>query len=145
MEPYEHLAVCPPDLIQALLTDPEEGAWMLDLETGDVLLAGIAALLGEEVEEAPFGDPDRYLPVPPLPASQGFALMRAFVEALPAGPAQAHLARALGDRHPFHAFHAALRAHPRDRERWFKYHEDRMLEIAQAWLDGHVPGARLEL
>jgi len=142
METFEHLVIDADDLVEALDSDYEEAVWLLDLETGAIVSAQDDELDGEPVEE-PWEDSGRYLQVGCRDSSQGFAFMEDFVDELPEGEAARALGRALRLPRPFRAFRTTLEDFPALRERWFKYEHDRMLVCAQAWIEDHVPGARL--
>ena len=46
-------------------------------------------------------------------------------------------------RGPFRCFKDTLLEFPDLQEQWFKYHDGRMLEYAQEWLEENLPGATL--
>jgi hypothetical protein len=144
MDPDAYLSVQAVDLVEALASSQDEVIWLLDLESGEVLQVDqdlAAAQSGLE----DWDNPDHFLPILPLESHQQFELMDAFVQDLPEGEACRALGRALRQPRPFRGFKDTLDDFPSLRERWFKFHDDRMLELAQAWLDEQVPGARLAL
>jgi len=144
MDTFEHLAIASVDLIEALETRMDEGFWVIDLETGEVILAGLEGMAEQDGEEPPdYEDSDRYLDIQPIPSRDAYQIMEDFVEGLPAGEEQRSLERALGHSRPFRSFKDTLLDFPPIRERWFKFQHARMLEEAQAWLEENLPGARL--
>lgn len=144
MDTYEHLHVGAADLVEALTSGMSEASWLLDLESGEVVFAGQEDG-SEEPEDEEWEDPARFLVIEPMDSHHGFGLMEAFAEQLPEGEARRALARALRLPKPFRSFKDTLADFPDERERWFKFHQDRMLEYAQDWLDDNLPGARLIL
>ena len=143
MDRFDHLAIHEADLIEALQNRPEEGFWVLDLETGEVVLGGDP--YGAEVDEEAFDfeDEDRFLTIQPMESHEAFTIMEAFVESLPESEGQRSLNRALGHSRPFRSFKDTLLDFLALREAWFKFQHDRMLEFAQAWVEDNVPGARI--
>jgi hypothetical protein len=144
METYDHLKVDPEDLANALESHLDEGSWLLDLESGEVILAASDSFEDEPGEED-YEDPEKFLPILPMPSRDAFRIMEAFVETLPDGEGSRSLAQVLGHPRPFRGFKDTLLEFPDLRERWFKFHDARMLEKAQEWLEDNLPGARLGL
>lgn len=141
---FEHLSVDAGDLIEALEKGPDEGAWMVDLESGEVVLAAPEAVTGMP-ENEDWEDPDRFLPVQPMDARATFQLMADFVEGLEDGEGPRALDRALRMHHPVRSFKDALMDFPALEERWFRHLDARMLEYAQEWMDENLPEAALEV
>lgn len=143
MSQFSHLTINGPDLIEALEGGFDEGFWVLDLESGEVVLAGSPFSTEEEDEAPDYDDPDRFMAIGRIDSHEAFQVMEAFVESLPDGEGQRSLDRALGHTRPFRAFKDTLLDFLPLREAWFKFQRDRMLEKAQAWIEENVPGARL--
>ena len=144
MDREAYLSVQAGDLVEALAGNQDEVIWLLDLESGEVLQVD-RDTVADQAEAEAWDDPERFLPIWPLEAHEQFELMDAFVQSLPEGEACRALGRALRLPRPFHGFLDSLADFPSQRERWFKFHDDRMLELAQTWLDEQVPGAKLAL
>jgi hypothetical protein len=142
MVTYDHLRINPGDLAEALESHMDEASWLLDLESGEVVFAGSEAVTGMP-EDEDWDDPDRFLSIQPMDSWESFQIMEDFVDELPEGEGCRALSRALRLPRPFRCFKDTLCDFPSLRERWFKYHEDRMLVYAQEWLEEHLPGARL--
>jgi len=148
METYDHLTVNARDVAEALEGHLEESAWVVDLETGEVILAQFGEAIDEDADEEdaePWEESGRYLAIQPMESHEGFRIMEDFVDELPEGEGCRALDRALRLPRPFRCFKDTLADFPALRERWFKFHDARMLEHAEAWLAGHLPGARLGL
>ena len=144
MDREAYLSVQASDLVEALASSQDEVIWLLDLESGEVLQVD-RDTAAEQPDAEDWDDPERFLPIWPLESHEQFELMDAFVQSLPEGEACRALGRALRLPRPFRGFLDSLADFPSLRERWFKFHDDRMLELAQAWLDEQVPGASLAL
>jgi len=130
------------DLVVALEMNHSECYYLLDLRTGEVVLAGSEQITGEP-EDEDWDDPDLFLPIRTIDSHESFRFMEDFAYELGEGPAQRALFDALAHRKPFRSFKDALEGFPRIRERWFAYHEDRLKEYARHWLAAYAPGAEL--
>ncbi|NTV75957.1 MAG: hypothetical protein HGA66_17360 [Holophaga sp.] len=142
MGTYEHLRINANDLAEALESHMDEASWLVDLESGEVILARPGETIDEEDEE-PWEDSDRFFLICPIDSNEGFKIMEDFVDELPEGEGCRALDRALRLPKPFRSFKDTLFDFLDLREQWFKFHHARMLEHAQRWLDDHLPGAKL--
>lgn len=140
IECFDSLHVDAEDLAMALEDHSSQALWLLDQENGEVIRLSEEELREDEDESCE--DP-KYVAIRPMESFESFGIMEDFVNELPDGKPSRALANALRKRKPFRSFKDALLDFPQIRESWFKYHNDRMQEIAQAWLDENVPGARL--
>lgn len=143
MGTFDHLAINELDLIEALQNQIDDGFWVLNLETGEVVLGGERYAGEEDDEEIDYDDPDRFEGIQPIQAHEAFQIMEAFVESLPDTEGKRSLDRSLRHSRPFRSFKDTLNDFLSLREVWFKFQHDRMLEIAQEWVEDHVPGAKL--
>ena len=143
MDRFDHLAIDDSDLIEALQARLDEGFWVLDLETGEVVLYGDPFTREGEVADVDYDDSEHFMVIEPIPSHEAFRIMEAFVESLPESEGQRSLDRALRHSRPFRSFKDTLCDFLPLREAWFKFQKDRMLEIAQDWLEDNVPGARI--
>lgn len=141
MGDFKHLRVKRTDLAQALDFHHSEMSWFLDLENGEIFL--VTEEEREEKAEDFFEDP-RYEPIHPLESFRSFGIMEDFVEDLPEGRPRTTLAAALGRRKPFRSFKDALAYFPDLREAWFRFHDGRLMRLAEEWLEEHAPGAQFE-
>lgn len=141
---FEHLSVDAGDLIEALQGSPDEGAWLVDLESGEVILAAPEEVTGVP-EDEDWEDPDRFLPIQPMSSREAFQVMADFVAGLPADEAGRALDRALRMHHPFRSFKDTLLDFPALEDPWHRFHEGRMLDYAQEWMDENLPEAALEV
>lgn len=121
------------DLIQALTTnlDSVGGAWYLDLETGEVLLAGEAAdNLPEDLEDNP-----RYRVIPTVPSQESFRIMEDFIDTVDDEAAAGYLTEALRRRKPFRQFKDALSDFPGLEERWYDFQDRAHTGYAREWCE----------
>jgi hypothetical protein len=112
-----------------------EMEWYLDKSDGTVtpVMDGLEEELQEFYEQLD-ADPGRFLAIEPMDSREGFRIMERFTDGLPDGEARRSLVRALSGRKPFASFKHTLHDFPKDREAWFAYHNECMLEEAQNFL-----------
>ncbi len=125
------------EMILAMETRDPDVEHRLDRQTGEIVFLcdpGLADL-DEERRERVEADPERYLVIAPISSSEGWRVMREFVDQLPDGEAREHLEAALHRGSPFRRFKDTLVGYPPVRQSWFRYHEQVLLETAQAWLE----------
>ncbi len=125
-------------LTEALESHDFDSAWVLDLDTGDVIPVFDPAVTGDsETSDEVERNPNRYLPIEPITSHESFGIMERFAAELAPGEAQSSLLEALQRRHPFREFKASLAEFPDLRERWFQYHDLRLKAIAEEWLEAN--------
>jgi hypothetical protein len=120
------------DLFVALEAGDGEIEWCLDLSNGDVV--PVVGDADPDLAEAVENQPERFVHIEPIGSHEAFRIREAFVAALPEGEPASELASALAQRRPFRRFKDALCDWPDVREQWFRFHDARLREIAQAWL-----------
>jgi hypothetical protein len=124
-------------LIVALEDSSGDATYVLDRASGEVMMISDIAMTQEEKQEIYAqidAEPERYVFIEPISSSVAWQIMSDFVEQLPPSEAQKDLSRALGRSRPFRRFKDELYEYPEVREAWFRYHGDRMVEIAEEWL-----------
>ncbi len=133
-----HLKIDVEELIMALESHDDGGAFFLDLRTGEVLMViqdeGVSEG-NDELREQINADLDRYRRIDPLPSSVGYKVMADFVETVLDSEAARRLADALQKRHPFRRFKDALYDYPELREEWFRFHKQQLTQLAGEWLE----------
>ena len=118
----------------------------LDLETGEVEYCPMDEEnhwldeIRAKIEE----HPERYRNIEPCYSSEGYADMQEFIEQLSNDRIANQLARAIASKSPFRRFKDALTEYPKVREAWFKFHDLKMAEAAQEWLDDQGVDAELK-
>ena len=153
------------DHLTTALSD-HENEWVLDLETGEVLMnewirdpklrGDMGMVLDEPLEdddEEDFDplDSDRFRGIQPVASHTGFRWMECFAQDQQDGRVRDRLHGALDRPRPFRRFRDALEEFPAVRDSWFRYEEDRLREEAESWLRAekidaqlvgtHLPGA----
>jgi hypothetical protein len=122
-------------MVAVALEDHSEMEWYLDRVTGEVLptsvdFGGAPEEIMMEIET----DPDRFLLIDPMDSRDGHRIMQAFINGMVEGEASRRLARAISGRKPFASFKQALFDYPRERDAWFEFHNEHMLEEAREFL-----------
>jgi Uncharacterised protein family (UPF0158) len=113
--------------------DGGDGGWFLDLQSGEILLAGDGAEVGlEDVD-----DDKRYLMIGPIASKTGFRMMEDFVGGISDAPAAERLGAALRGHKPFRAFQDALRDLPGLRTAWFSFEKAAHRRHADDWCEEH--------
>lgn len=133
------------DLTTAMSDHDNE--WVLDKETGQVLMAewvrapwlyDMEEEFDEDEDDEPEDrelDPERYRTIDAIPSHQGFRWMEQFAQDQENDRVRERLLDVLDRPKPFRRFKDALPAFPEVREAWFRYEEARLEEEARAWLE----------
>jgi hypothetical protein len=104
-----------------------------DQKTGAIVLVGDG--IDEITEEQLMRDPNRFLYIKPIQASLEWDIMDEFVGLVSHPKAKANLRDALDGRKPFRAFKDRLFNYPAVRQEWFGFYEQKMLRVAEQWLN----------
>jgi hypothetical protein len=83
--------------------------------------------------EAGYGT--RYIAIPQIESYEGYNDMVAFIGTVSNPRLQARLERAISGRGAFRYFKDVLMDYPRERERWFRFQDDRMHQRVIDWLN----------
>jgi hypothetical protein len=125
------------DLAECLDGDPLQGSGAIDLVTGNLYHPGSLEWdRPEELDEdSESFDPDRWLFFQPA-SGEGYRDMVDFTTALPDGPLQERLSRALEGRGAFRRFRDVLYDHTPEVQvkRWLLFRDERRLGRARDWL-----------
>jgi len=125
------------ELCEAMEDSSYEYEHYLDLETGEVLFISDymddeeTGKLKDRIEE----DSDRYEPVPKAESYEGYQDMVDFIATVDNERLAELLEVAINGKGAFRLFKDMLLNYPEERERWFKFKDDRMEERALEWLD----------
>lgn len=132
-------------LIMALEHHEPESYQYLDRETGEVAFLSLSSFADtdEETRQKIEADPERYIPIEPLPSSVGWQVMDDFIASLPSSDVKERLATAIQRSRPFRGFKDVLLDYPPIREAWFRYHQDACTQLAQEWLKDQGINAEL--
>ena len=123
------------ELCSAMEDSSEEHAYYLNLETGEILFTSDYM---DEMEAEKLRDvdenPERYEPIPNTESSEGYQDIGDFITTVE----DAHLAEllevAIQGEGAFHRFKDVLVRYPEQREKWFRFRDERIRERALGWL-----------
>ena len=113
-----------------------ENTYYLDLETGEILF--VSDMKDEETEKLRDDvdeNPDRYESIPTAESSEGYEEMDDFIATVEDEHLAELLKVAIDGKGAFRRFKDVLARYPEERERWFKFKDDRVRERALEWLD----------
>ena len=137
MEKKRTLKIDLDELYDAMENSSYEVEYYLDLETGEILFVSegmddeetgkLKIQIGEEL--------DRYEPIPKAESYEGYRDMQAFIATVEDDHLSELLEVAINGKGAFRRFKDVLLHYPEERERWFKFKDDRMEERALEWLD----------
>ena len=137
MEKKKTLKIDLDELYDAMENSSYEVEYYLDLETGEILFVSegmddeetgkLKIQIGEEL--------DRYELIPKAESYEGYRDMQAFITTVEDDHLSELLEVAINGKGAFRRFKDVLLNYPEERERWFKFKDDRMEERALKWLD----------
>jgi len=125
------------ELCNALDNSSFENNYYLDLETGEILFLSEfmddeeSEKLKEQIEE----DFDRYEPIPRAESHEGYRDMVAFIDTIENEHLVELLEVAISGKGAFRRFKDVLLNYPEERQRWFRFRDERIEERAIEWLD----------
>jgi hypothetical protein len=132
------------DLEMALTWRSDEMEYFLDLRTGEVRQYRLSALAGDaddfelSEDEADAGLVDGYLVrIEPLGTSVEYGWMAEFAASVTNARLRDRLEIALRGRGVFRRFKDVLAGAPGERERWFRFRDERVREAMREWLEDH--------
>jgi len=106
-----------------------EAVWYLDTQTGDVFALGD---FGDDIdlpapaEEIEQDESGRFLLIEPDESREGYRDMEEFVATVKDGRFRELLEVAIAGKGAFRRFKDVLAKEPDERQRWFKFHEERL-------------------
>jgi len=125
------------ELCDAMENSSFENEYFLDMETGEILFIS-EHMDDEETEELRDRIEEkfeRYEQIPRVESHEGYRDMVDFIAALDNEHLAELLEVAINGKGAFRRFKDVLLNYPEERERWFKFKDDRMEERAMEWLD----------
>jgi hypothetical protein len=132
------------DLELAMTWRSDELEYFLDLRTGEVCQYRLSAFASDAEDfeltedEADDGLAEGYLVrVERLESSVEYGWMAEFAASVRDARLRDLLEVALDGRGAFRRFKDVLAAYPRERERWFRFHDERVREAMREWLEEH--------
>jgi len=125
------------ELCEAREDSSYEHEYYLDLETGEILFISDhiddeeTSELKDRIEE----DFERYERIPKAESREGYEDMVDFIATIDNEHLAELLEVAINGRGAFRRFKDVLLNYPEERERWFKFKDERMEERALEWLE----------
>lgn len=119
-------------LISALEETARDTSHFLDRETGEVIKVSISS--PRQIKERIQRSPQRYVFIPRIPSAEGYKDMQEFINTVNDKKIKARLIEAIEGNLPFRDFRHILEGHPLEKERWFKFKDERLSKRAQNWL-----------
>ena len=127
----------------AVSMSDHDSEWVLDKETGNILMAHWLAdpefrEMGIEAGEEDYGDDplegDRFVLIEHVGSDRGFGWMEDFALRQEDARVRERLLEALDQPRPFRRFKDALAGFPEVREAWYAFENGQLKECARAWL-----------
>ncbi len=138
MEGKKRLKICLDELCSAMEDSSYEHIYYLDLKTGEIVL--ISDWMDEEeverLREGIEGSPDRYRQIPKVESYEAYRDMEDFIATVEDEHLAELLEVAINGSGAFRRFKDVLLRYPEERERWFRFKDERMEQRALEWLDG---------
>ncbi len=137
MEKKKALNIDIDELCSAMENSSYKNDYYLDLETGEILfLSGYmddeeTEKLRDRIDE----DADRYEQIPKAQSYEGYEDMKDFIATVEDEHLAELLEVAINGKGAFRRFKDVLLGYLEERERWFKFKDDRVRERALEWLD----------
>ena len=125
------------ELCDAMENSSFENEYFLDIETGEILFISEymddeeTEKLKDKIEE----EFERYEQIPKAESHDGYRDMEDFIATMENKHLTELLEVAINGKGAFRRFKDVLLNYPKERERWFKFKDDRMEERALEWLD----------
>ena len=109
------------EAVDAAIHGEDAPAWQKDALHGAALVV--------------FGDTSRFIAIPEADSRAGYEDMVAFIDTVSNQHLQELLEVAIQGRGAFRRFKDVLAKHPQERERWFRFHDQRVQQRVLDWLD----------
>lgn len=121
-------------LIWALEDNSGLDEYYLDVETGKIVsnFEDVLAELGIDEEDL---DSERYWYIDPISSREAYRFMEEFIETVADQELKRRLSIAVSGRGAFRMFKATLSEYPEEQKRWFQFHDTKMEEYADEWLN----------
>jgi hypothetical protein len=123
------------ELVFAMQSHFSEMEHYLDLETGKIEAVSELAVGDEELKERIEAEKGRYKYIEPIPSYEAYQLMEEFIETVEDENLKEKLYIAIDGKGAFRRFKNMLLNYPVERERWFKFENEKMEEYAREWLE----------
>lgn len=125
------------DLCLAMDNSSYECDYYLDLETGEIIFISdyMDETEVEELREKIDENPERYESIPKAESYEGYNDMVDFIATVEDEHLVELLEVAINGKGAFRRFKDVLASYPEERERWYRFKDERMKERALAWLE----------
>jgi DNA polymerase III alpha subunit len=111
----------------------------LDLKTGEIIQIFDDIMDPDEKEElddkVDEGLGERYIAIPNAESYEGYQDMKDFIETVKEMKLKEKLYNAITRKGAFRRFKDVLNSYPKERERWFKFKDEKVMERVNEWLD----------
>ncbi len=136
MEDKELLRIDLDELCSAMEDSSYEHEYYLDLETGEILFL---SEYGDDKETEKLRDriddkPERYERIPKVESYEGYRDMEDFIATVEDKHLAELLEVAINGKGTFRRFKDVLLRYAEERERWFRFRDEKMREKAMEWL-----------
>jgi hypothetical protein len=124
------------ELCAAFEDSSDDHRYYLDLETGGINLDFLDAAEREELDEMvdeASKERCRYLPI--AESHVGYEDMKEYIETVKGANLKEKLSIAISGSGAFRRFKDVLNSYPKERERWFKFKDEKVMERVNEWLD----------
>jgi hypothetical protein len=137
MEKRKTLKIDLDELCSAMEDSSYEHEYYLDLETGEILLLSeyVDDEEGEKLRDRIDKESNRYERIPKAEPHEGYEDMQDFIATVEDEHLAGLLEVAINGRGAFRRFKDVLARYPEERERWFRFKDERMEQRALEWLD----------
>ena len=137
MEDKKLLRIGLDELCSAMEDSSYEHEYYLDLETGEILFL---SEYGDDKETEKLRDriddkPECYERIPKVESYEGYRDMEDFIATVEEQHLVELLEVAVNGKGAFRRFKDVLARYPEERERWFRFKDERMEQSALEWLD----------
>jgi hypothetical protein len=114
-----------------------EHDYYLDLETGEILFISdyVDNEENDNLKDRIDEDTERYEQIPKAESHEGYGDMEDFIATVEDEHLAELLEVAINGKGAFRRFKDVLARYPEERERWFRFKDERMEERALEWLD----------
>ncbi|GFO96244.1 hypothetical protein ig2599ANME_0433 [groundwater metagenome] len=124
------------ELCAAFEDSSDDHRYYLDLETGGITLDFLDAAEREELDEMvdeASKERHRYLPI--AESQVGYEDMKEYIETVKGANLKEKLSIAISGSGAFRRFKDVLNSYPKEKERWFKFKDEKVMERVNEWLE----------
>ena len=125
------------ELCSAMGDSSYEHEYYLDLESGEILFLSeyVDDKETEKLKDRIDDKPERYERIQKVESYEGYRDMEDFIATVEEQHLVELLEVAINGKGAFHRFKDVLARYPEERERWFRFKDERMEQRALEWLD----------